>query len=643
MLALFGEFFVWLSVLASLAMIILGGRSNEHHTYLKRAAFVQFFSLCFAFLALIILFWLSDFSIQNVYNNSHTEKPLFYKISGSWGNHEGSMLLWALISASYILAFAKYFLPASGPKLFGRTLQVLGFASLGLNLFVSTLSNPFKRMEMPFPTEGQGLNPLLQDIGLVIHPPVLYLGYVGLVIPWALAIAALISQTSARDWAKIVKPWTYIALAFLTTGIILGSWWAYRELGWGGWWFWDPVENASLIPWLIGLALAHSVMALSTRGGLGNWSFSLAILAFGASILGTFLVRSGSLVSVHAFAADPGRGIAILVYLCAVIGSGLILLFFKGADLTPPDYKIFSRDGALLAHNLFIMAITITVLLGTAYPPIVQALNLAPLAVGAPFYHAAVVPFMVCVLIFMAFGPEIPWRKAKLNVLIKQSKLAVFIAVIAGLFVGVIGASLMGILATSFSCLIIVLSIRQAKRSPRLDKTSKLPMAIAHLGVGIFTLAATLTTVFTVEIDTAIREGEKIKSGAYAVELKTLEERKGPNYISMVGTVNIYKNGQFIKTLTPEYRHYPARNMPTTESDIRFNVFRDLRASMNVVDQSDPEKMIWAIRFHMRPAMIWLWIGTLIASLGLLLAARTSWKTVVGPISNTSLSPKVEA
>lgn len=629
MIPILGQFFVWIAVLSSLAMIVFGSLKTENQNPLKKATALQFISLGLASLTLVYLFLVSDFSVQSVHNNSHTLKPLFYKISGSWGNHEGSMLLWALISATYIGAFSKYFEKPCGTALYARTLQVLGFASLGLNLFVATLSSPFHRMPAPFPVEGQGLNPLLQDVGLAIHPPVLYLGYVGLIIPWGLAVSGLVCRIPAQKWAKIVKPWTYIALAFLTTGIILGSWWAYRELGWGGWWFWDPVENASLIPWLIGLALAHSVMALSTRGGLGNWSFALAILAFGASVLGTFLVRSGSLVSVHAFAADPGRGIAILGYLCAIVGSGLIALFLRGADTAPPEYKLFSRDGALLAHNLFVMAITVTVLLGTAYPPIIQAINLPPLAVGAPFYHAAVVPFMVFVLIFMAFGPEIPWRQAKLKPLLKQSVIAISLAVISGVIVSILNGSIMGVVATSLSVLVIAFSVRASKRSLHMKKASRLPMAIAHFGVGIFALAVSINTLFTVEIDTAISEGEKIQSGRYELELAKLKETKGKNYIAIIGTVNVFKDTRLIKTLTPEYRYYSARNMPTTESDIRFNVFRDLRASMNVVEQSGEQTIRWALRFHMRPAMIWLWIGTLIASLGLFLAARLSWKNVL--------------
>lgn len=629
MLPLIGNTCVWVSVLASVGMIVFGAMRSASILTLKRVVLIQLLALCFAAFTLVALFLMSDFSVKNVFDNSHTDKPLFYKISGSWGNHEGSMLMWALISAAYIWAFAKHFPKAAGQALYAKTIMVLGFAGLGLNLFVATLSNPFERMPLPFPTEGQGLNPLLQDVGLAIHPPVLYLGYVGMVIPWGLALAALITRTPARQWAVVVKPWTYIALAFLTLGIILGSWWAYRELGWGGWWFWDPVENASVLPWLIGLALAHSVMALSTRGGLGNWSFALAILAFGASVLGTFLVRSGSLVSVHAFAADPGRGIAILIYLFLIVGSGLLALLLRGTDLAPPEYKIFSRDGALLAHNLFVMAITITILLGTAYPPIIEAMNLPPLAVGAPFYHAAVVPFMVAVLIFMAFGPEIPWRKASLKTLLKHSAVAIAISLISGIAVAAVGASPLGIAAVVLSVLVITLSARMAKRSPNLRRKSRLPMAVAHIGVGIFALAATLTTIFTVELDAALSEGQRESIGRYEIELTSLKESVGPNYRAVTGLVNVYRDGAFLQALTPEYRIYPARNMPTTEADIRFNPLRDLRASMNLIEGGANEDVRWAIRFHMRPVMLWLWIGTIIASLGLILAARASWKDVV--------------
>lgn len=628
MLALLGQLMMWVAILCSIGMIAFGLRENASTARLQSFAILQMLALIGSFIALLFLFMISDFSIMSVYQNSHTAKPFFYKLSGAWGNHEGSMLLWALISATYAAAFSRHFIKRVPKRFFQMTLAVLGAINLGVIFFCATLSNPFKTMPRPFPTEGQGLNPLLQDVGLAIHPPVLYLGYVGLVIPYGLAIAALLTRMPAKDWSRIVKPWTYIALGFLTSGIILGSWWAYRELGWGGWWFWDPVENASVIPWLIGLALAHSVMALSARGGLGNWSFALAILGFGASVMGTFLVRSGSLVSVHAFAADPGRGIAILLYFAAIVGGGLLVLLLRGVDQKPPQYDLLSRDGALLAHNLFVIAIAFTIFLGTTYPPIIQAFDLPPLAVGAPFYHATVVPFMVVVLVFMAFGPEIPWRKAKAGLTLQNSFVATVTALIAGGIVFACGASPLGILATALSVLVIMLSTRLMTRSAHLKPKSRLPLAISHFGVGIFTLAATITTVFTLEADSALNIGEQYQAGPYMVELTSVSETRGPNYLAAQGIVTVQKNDKPYQTLTPEYRYYPARNMPTTESDIRFNLLRDVRVSMNIIEDQAGAAPVWAIRFHWRPAMLWLWIGTLITTFGLFLAARQSWRDV---------------
>ncbi len=647
MFALLGYISVWLGVIASLAMLLIGfspQKSEKQHRQLKTFSLLQFGFLIFGAASLVFLFISSDFSIKSVYEHSHTAKPLFYKIAGSWGNHEGSILLWAVISAGYIHAFAHNFLHRVPPLFYQRALGFLGGVSLGLNIFVATLSNPFAKMPQPFPLEGQGLNPLLQDVGLAIHPPVLYMGYVGMVIPYGLAMAALFTQMPARKWAVIVKPWVYIALGFLTIGIILGSWWAYRELGWGGWWFWDPVENASVLPWLIGLALAHSVMTLSTRGGLGNWSLTLAILAFGSALLGTFLVRSGSLVSVHAFAADPGRGIAILLYFTFLVGAGLGLIMLKAPDTHPPNYNLFSRDGAMLSHNLFIIAIAFTIFLGTAYPPIIQALNMAPLAVGAPFYHATVVPLMVIALVFMAFGPEIPWKKAKLKPLLKNSLIPLGLALLSALGVGLLTASALGVCAVGLSVFIIMLSQRTARRSAHLQPRSRLPMAISHLGIGIFVLAATLTTVFTIEADRPLTPGQSFTVKDYTLDFKTITESRGQNYISAFGAVEVKKNGTLITTLNPEYRFYPARNTPTSEADIQSNIFRDLRLSMNLVDRQDGDSLLWAMRFHMRPAMLWLWISTLITALGLFLAARLAWqetKKHVPSLTSTPSPPNV--
>jgi len=544
------------------------------------------------------------------------------------------MLLWALISATYTALFARTMTRRVSQNFWKRTLAFLGIAGLGVNLFVATLSSPFAKIDGPVPLDGKGLNPLLQDVGLAIHPPVLYLGYVGLVIPYALAMGALLTRTHRKDWAAAVKPWVYIPLGFLSLGIVLGSWWAYRELGWGGWWFWDPVENASLFPWLVAIALAHSVMALSTRGGLGTWSMALAVLAFGMSILGTFLVRSGNLVSVHAFASDPGRGIAILSYLTLIVGGGLILLALRAKEYQGPDYDLVSRDGVLLAHNLLIMAITVTIILGTVYPPIIEALNQPPLAVGAPFYHATVVPLMIVALVFMAIGPELPWKKAKLSIVMKHSITAIILGFVAYAMALFLFDASIGATSSGISVFLIVLSARMIKRSiSKTPNRSRLPMGIAHLAAGVFALSATLSNVFAIEADRPLRPGESFQERGYTVTLNSLKENRGPNYIYVTADVSVSNDGNPPVKLTPEYRFYPARDMPTTEADIHTSPLKDLRASLNMVEGDGPDSRRWALRFHMRPAMVWVWLSTVFGAFGLFLAARNSWRDLPKELS----------
>lgn len=524
------------------------------------------------------------------------------------------MLLWALIGAIYLSAFSVWSLKRNPENAFLR--YAIGWAALALlpiTIFVLTISSPFKTLSQPYPSQGQGLNPVLQDIGLAIHPPTLYLGYVGLVIPWSLAVAALQTRVAPQDWARSALGWVYLPTAFLTAGIVLGSWWAYRELGWGGWWFWDPVENISLIPWLLAVALMHTLITVRSRQDMVTWSFSLAFLAFASTVLGTFLVRSGLLVSVHAFAADPARGLAILGYLTIIIGFPLILLLIK-PPLTSKDSRshLLSRDTAMWAQTVLVTAIAGTVLVGTLYPPIFQAAGLAPIAVGAPYYAATAVPLLVVAVFLMGLSPQTKWVRGHDKLWLIPAALAVLlcVAVVVGLTNEI---SIPALFAASVSAACLLAVVLQT-----IFLKGSLSRTLSHAGVAVFALAASLNVAYGVEGDTELRPGEASRVGPYSLALDAVSQVEGPNYVGAVGKVIVNNTLE----LTPEYRFYPVRQQPTTEADITTNAFRDLRASLNLVESSDQaETMRWAVRFHRQPAMIWLWIGALLTSVGLMISA----------------------
>ena len=595
----------------------LRGRATPN---LSALAGLHFGVLAFAMVALITAFVVSDFSLAVVFSNSHTAKPLFYRIAGAWGNHEGSMLMWALMSGGYLCWFASV---AQGlpERLYRMTLGFGGLATAGVNLFVATVSSPFTTLPKPYPLDGNGLNPLLQDIGLVIHPPVLYLGYVGLLIPWALALGALATRTEAGVWARAVKPWAYLSLAFLTAGIMLGSWWAYRELGWGGWWFWDPVENVSVLPWLLAVALAHSAVTAGKRGTLVGWSVALAILAYGSALLGTFLVRSGTLVSVHAFAADPARGIAILVYLSALIGGGLVLLALRLPASRRLQTDLISRDTAMSLQNVLIVAMTATILLGTVYPPLLQALGQPPIAVGAPYYAISVVPIMIGTLVLMAVATSVNWRGGVPKPQRWRFVIGAVVSVVGGAIALALGRDPVTVAAVAAAILLLAM---QARRMPPTDsaRRSSLATQVSHAGVGVFALAATLSHAFAIESDRDVRVGDTLIAGSYELTLAAVEEVQGANFVGARGIVDIAGRG--MHRLLPEYRLYPVRDIPTTEADIHSNLLRDLRVSLNLVETRDDGTPVWALRFHRRPAMVWLWLGTLMTFIGLLLSARNA-------------------
>lgn len=573
-----------------------------------------------AFASLATAFLVSDFSLKLVAEHSHTAKPVFYKFSGSWGNHEGSMLLWVVVATAYLHAFARWSYRTDTDRL-PFAVGVLALAIIPITLFVLTLSSPFTRLAAPYPLEGSGLNPILQDVGLAIHPPVLYLGYVGLMVPWAIAVAAMLKSWEARGWASLVKGWIYLPLAFLTAGIALGSWWAYRELGWGGWWFWDPVENVSLLPWLIAVGLLHSVSVTLRNGSLSKWSYALAILAFASTILGTFLVRSGLLVSVHAFAASPDRGIAILAYFALLTGFGLYLVASRPDTVSDSNYEAVSRAMSLRIQNLLIVAISVAVFAGTVYPPLFQAFGLAPIAVGAPYYAVTAVPILVASVALMAVAPSLSWRS---GVIPSHRRILIAVGALALLAAGIMmysSASVWSALGLAAGGGALVASIWQYVASKRNGRAHQWARTVSHFGVSVFTIAVAFNTAFVIEGDVEIENAGSVSIGSHTLIMTDLMETPGPNYMGV--SARIFVDGKI--ELLPEYRFYPVRQQPTTEADIHTNLFRDFRASLNLIEAGgDVEVSRWAVRFHRQPAMIWLWIGALLIAFGLLIAARDS-------------------
>ncbi|OUR76866.1 c-type cytochrome biogenesis protein CcmF [Alphaproteobacteria bacterium 46_93_T64] len=595
--------------------------------FASSAALVQFLAVSISFIALTIAYVGSDFSIVNVAQNSHSLKPMLYKISGVWGNHEGSLLLWAWILALFGFAVAAFGrnLP-DGLK--ARVLSVQGMIGIGFLLFILFTSNPFERID-PAPFDGRGLNPLLQDPGLAFHPPFLYLGYVGLSITFSFAIAALIEGKVDPAWARWVRPWTLAAWGFLTLGIALGSWWAYYELGWGGWWFWDPVENASFMPWLVSTALLHSAIVVEKRDALKNWTILLAIIAFSLSLLGTFLVRSGVLNSVHAFASDPARGVFILGFLVLVIGGSLILYAvraptMKGGGLFAP----ISREGALILNNLLLSTAAATVLLGTLYPLFLDALSGAKVSVGPPYFNATFLPLIIPLIIALAFGPFLAWKRADLKGVFSRLKLAIVsVCVIVGVswwvtddgpilaFVG------MGLFAWLVTAVFVELadriklfrtSLRQSlKRFLNLPR-SAYGMSIAHLGVAMVILGVTASEAWQSERLDVMQPGETVVVGGYDFQFEGAERLEGPNYGILRGSFNVKRNGSLVADLRPEQRVYESPPMETTEAAI----WPMLSADLYVVIGEEDGKGGYATRIYHKPFISWIWIGAIVMFIG---------------------------
>ncbi len=594
------------------------------------SSYITFILVSLSFLALTYAYISSDFSVSLVANNSHSLKPLIYKISGVWGNHEGSLLLWVLILTFYSAAVA--LLGKRLPlKLISLVLSCQGLIASAFISFILFTSNPFTRLFFP-KIEGEGFNPILQDFGLAIHPPFLYLGYVGLSVTFSFSVAALLLGKVDTIWVKWIRPWTLIAWVFLTVGIALGSWWAYRELGWGGWWFWDPVENASFMPWLATTALLHSSIVAEKRDTLKAWTILLAIVAFSFSLLGTFIVRSGVLISVHAFASDPSRGLYILMLLIFFTGGALILFAKKAAYLKSGSlFQPLSREGALVINNIIFASSAATVLLGTLYPIFIDAINNSKVSVGPPYFEAVFIPLMVPAILLCAFSPMLSWKRAKLENILERV-IAVFIlsilstAILVFIYGGSASAFLglfLGvwlILGTIYEFLIKVglkLSFHTfLKRSLQLPR-SAYGMSLAHIGVAIFVIGVTVSSAWKIEIEQPIIKGEKVVINSIELKFLNINNVEGPNWIAERGEFEVVRLGKKKEFLYPERRFYPASKINTSEPAIMSNAFFDLYI---VLGESLNNDESYSLRVYYSPFINWIWFGIMCMVLGGLLS-----------------------
>ncbi len=632
-----GHFLLWLALGVSvmLGTLPLLGAANGRGDWiaLARPLSLWLFLLTAAsFAMLIAAFVQNDFSVQYVAENSNSALPVYYRVTAAWGGHEGSMLLWLLMQASWTLAVARFSKNLPEREV-ARVLGVMGALNVGFLLFTLAVSNPFDRL-LPAAGDGRDLNPLLQDPGMIFHPPMLYMGYVGFSVAFAFAVAALLSGRLDATWARWTRPWTTAAWFFLTIGIALGSWWAYYELGWGGWWFWDPVENASFMPWLVGTALIHSLAVTEKRGAFKSWTVLLAILAFSLSLMGTFLVRSGVLSSVHAFATDPKRGLFILAFLVLVIGASLALYAWRAPRVgLGARFELVSRESFLLVNNVLLVVACAAVMLGTLYPLLLDALGLGKISVGPPYFSTVFVPLMAPLAFFLGVGPLARWKEASIPDLATRLRWAAGVAVVAALLsgwlAGRIGAmSTLGLLmawwivAALATDLLEQISPRhglgtwwqRARQIPR----ARVGMMLAHLGVAVFIVGVTMVESFQVERDVQLARGASTEIDGLTFTFQGVRDRQGPNYDALVGQIEVARGGQVIATLRPEKRIYRVQQNPMTEAAIRSRLSGDLYVSLGepVGDRGE-----WIIRVYLKPFVAWIWGGCVVMAFGGLLAA----------------------
>ncbi|WP_424966252.1 heme lyase CcmF/NrfE family subunit [Dinoroseobacter sp. S375] len=630
-----GNFALMLALAAALVQSVLpmAGAARRNVLWMQSAittALIQCALLAVAFAALMRSFIVSDFTVVNVVANSHSLKPMLYKVAATWGSHEGSLLLWVLILAIFGAGVAVLGrnIPA---ELRARTLSVQAWISVGFLSFMIFTSNPFDRM-FPAPLNGNDLNPLLQDIGLALHPPLLYLGYVGFSIVFSFAVAALIEGRVDPAWARWVRPWTLAAWVSLTGGIALGSWWAYYELGWGGWWFWDPVENVSFMPWLLGTALLHSAIVTEKRDTFKSWTILLAILTFSLSLLGTFIVRSGLLTSVHAFAVDPERGVYILGLLAVSIGGSLALYAWRAPQLEGGGlFTPISREAGLLINNLLLATATAAVLFGTLYPLFLEAITGDKISVGPPFFNASFIPIMLPLVFLMGIGPFLSWKRADLPGVMSRLKLAIGLGILAALWAWYMDTQgpVMAIVAMGIAGWLFIASGREwlsrikagsVPMAESLRRARNLPraahgMTIAHMGVAVLILGMVGSSAWKSEQILFAAPGTVVEIAGYDVRFDSVDRVRGPNYVSDMGTLTVFRDGEEITVLQPERRWYPVAEMQTTESAIRSTLAGDLYLTIGepAADRNSNE---WTLRILYEPFVNFIWIGTVFLVIG---------------------------
>ncbi len=585
----------------------------------KPLVWAQGFWIAVAFFVLLAAFLTNDFSVKYVAENSNTQLPVLYKASAVWGAHEGSLLLWVFVLSLWTVAVS-IFSKRIPSDLINLTLIVLGAISLGFLLFLLFTSNPFERLLMP-PSEGRELNPLLQDFGLAVHPPMLYMGYVGLAIPFAFVLSALIRGQLDSTWIRWTRPWALVSWSFLTIGITLGSWWAYYELGWGGWWFWDPVENASFMPWLVATALIHSLSVSEKRGAFKQWTVLLAIGGFSLSLLGTFLVRSGVLTSVHAFATDPTRGLFILIFLFIVIGGSLVLYTWRSSLLQQSNpFSLLSRETGLLINNILLVTAMLSVLLGTLYPLILDSLNLGKISVGAPYFNAVFVPIMIPGVLALAVYPYVRWKKDSASRVFNLLKFEWVCIVLLTLLSWVFITKNIFVLISIALFIWVVnhvgsLFLRRLKAKSKLSM-SFVGMIIAHLGIAVFVLGATVTTQLGIEKDIKMNIGESKMIAGYDFVFNGVSPHSKDNYSGFIGDISVFKNDKKVTQLRPEKRLYQT-GMPMTEASIDPSITRDLYVALGEALEGGA----WSVRIYYKPLVRWIWLGGLMIALGALIAA----------------------
>ena len=581
----------------------------------------QWVFILLSFVVLAWAFYKNDFSVLYVASNSNSQLPTFYRIAAVWGAHEGSLLLWALALSTWSVAVGVW--SRDLPETYAaRVLGVLGVVSIGFQLFILLTSSPFERL-IPAAADGGDLNPLLQDPALAIHPPMLYIGYVGFSVAFAFAVAALLEGKLDEKWARWTRPWTTLAWMFLTIGIALGSWWAYYELGWGGWWFWDPVENASFMPWLVGTALIHSLAVTEKRGLFKSWTLLLSIIAFSLSLLGTFLVRSGVLVSVHAFASDPSRGLFILAFLGLCVGGSLALFAWRGPSLrTKGGFDTVSRESFLLANNALLLITAALILIGTLYPLFLDALNLGKISVGPPYFNVVFLIPTIPLVFLLGIGMHAAWKKGKLEDMKRPLVIMFAVALALGLALPPLAygafhlSTVVGLTAGIWVILSSLYEPFQRLRRKQSLSRSVVGMTVAHIGVGVFAIGVTVVQTYRIEKDIALQPGQSVELQGYTFDFRSTRPVQGPNYDAIEAEVVVTRDGEPVATLHPQKRTYRVRTMPMTESGIHVNWTRDLFVAMG----EDLGANTWSMRLQYKPMVRYIWLGALIMALGGIIA-----------------------